>query len=120
LAFAAGFLLLTPHYREEPKRSEVKQYLENLGFEVYEVGKPAFIVFYVEAPNPKALEDIIKTAERHDGVAKAYVAFSFMADNDVREWINEALARGELELDQSTKEYIRAILAKIAPDKATL
>ncbi|BES81453.1 hypothetical protein [Pyrodictium abyssi] len=117
MAFAAGFLLLTPHYRDEPKRREVKQYLENLGFELYEVGKQAFIVFYVEAPNPKALEDVIKMAEQHDGVAKAYIAFGFMGDDAVREWINDALARGELELDESTKEYIRGILAKIAPDK---
>jgi len=115
LAFAAGFLLLAPHYRDEPKRSEVKQHLENLGFELYEVGKPSFIVFYVEAPSPKALEDVIKTAEQHDGVAKAYIAFGFMADDTVKEWINDALARGELELDETTKEYIRGILAKIAP-----
>lgn len=115
MAFATGFLLLAPHYRDEPKRSEVKQYLENLGFELYEVGKPFFIVFYVEAPNPKALEDVIKTAEQHNGVAKAYIAFGFMADDAVKEWINDALARGELELDETTKEYIRGILAKIAP-----
>lgn len=119
MAFAAGFFLIAPHYREEPKRSEVKRHLEGLGFELYEVNKPSFIVFYIEAPSPKALEDIIKTAEQHGGVAKAYIAFGFMGDNSVKEWINDALARGELELDQSTKDYIRGILARIAPNRAT-
>lgn len=115
MAFASGFFLLTAGYREEPGRSEVKEYLQKLGFELYEVGKPSFIVFYVEAPDVKSLEDVIKSAEEHPGVAKAYIAYGFMADNRVKEWINEALAAGELEIDESTREYIRTILSRIAP-----
>ncbi len=113
MAFASGFFLLTQPYREEPRRSELKNYLEQLGFEVYEAGKPSFLVFYVEAPSPKALEEVIKTAERHEGVAKAYIAFGFLSDNSVKEWLNEAIARGEIELDQSTLNYIRSILSRI-------
>lgn len=113
MAFASGFFLLTQRYREEPRRSELKNYLERLGFEVYDVGKPSFLVFYVEAPSPKALEDVIKTAERHEGVAKAYIAFGFLSDNSVKEWLNEAIARGEIELDKSTLDYIRGILSRL-------
>jgi hypothetical protein len=117
MAFASGFFLLTQRYREEPRRSELKNYLEQLGFEVYEVGKPSFLVFYVEAPSPKALEDVIKTAERHEGVAKAYIVFGFLSDDSVREWLNEAIVRGEVELDKSTLNYIRGILSKLTSVK---
>ncbi len=113
MAFATGFILITPHYREEPKRSEVKRYLEELGFEIYEIGNPGFIVYYVEAPDPKALEDVIKLAEQHDGVAKAYVAYGFMADDQMRQWINDALESGELVLDETMIDYIKTILAKM-------
>ncbi len=114
MAFASGFILVAPHYREEPKRSEVRKHLENLGFEVYDVGKPAFLVFYVEAPNPKILEDVIKTAETHEGIIKAYIVFGFLADNSVKEWINDALARGEIELDESILNMIKDILVKLS------
>ena len=115
MVFAAGFFLITPHYREEPKRSEVKRYLGSLGFELYETGKPAFIVYYIEidTDNFKELEKRIKMAEGHDGVAKAYINYGFTAGEDVHRWINEALERGELELDQSTIDYIKTILAKL-------
>jgi len=118
MAFAAGFLLLTPPYRKEPKRSEVKQHLQGLGFELYEVGKESFIVYYVEAPDVKALENVIKAAEMHEGVAKAYVAYGFMADNATRDYVNAALAAGELELDESMLNYIRKILEKLGAASA--
>jgi nitrate reductase NapAB chaperone NapD len=113
LAFAAGFFLITPHYRKEPKRSEVKKYLEQLGFELYEIGKEGFIVYYVEAPDVKALENVIKTAEQHEGVAKAYVAYGFMADDATRSFVNAALESGEIELDQSMVDYLQKILQKL-------
>jgi len=113
MAFAAGFMLVIPRWRDEPKRSELKRYLESLGFELYETGKPNFIVFYVEAPDVKALEEKIKTAERHEGIAKAYIAYGFMADDETRWMINEMLARGELELDKSMIDYLKTILARL-------
>jgi|GEM_PF-2191898 len=119
MAFAAGFLLITPPYRKEPKRSEVKQYLQSLGFELYEVGKEAFIVYYVEAPDVKSLENVIKTAEMHEGVAKAYVAYGFMADDATRQFVNAALEAGELELDESMVEYIQEILKKLGAAPST-
>ncbi|RUM46600.1 MAG: hypothetical protein DSY37_04920 [Hyperthermus sp.] len=115
MPFATGFILLTPHYRSEPGRSEVIKYMERLGFEVYDVGKPAFLVFYVEADDVDSLENIIKIVEEHDGVAKAYIAYGFMGDDYLREYINEALERGEIELDESTINYIKSILAKLKP-----
>ena len=115
MAFAAGFFLITPPYRKEPKRSEVKKYLESLGFELYEIGKESFIVYYVEAPDFKSLENVIKMGEQHDGVAKAYVAYGFVADDSARWYINEALESGELELDESMVEYIKQILSRLVP-----
>jgi hypothetical protein len=117
LAFAAGFLLITAPYRKEPKRSDLKRHLEQLGFELYEVGKEAFIVYYVEAPDFKSLESIIKTAEQHEGVAKAYIAYGFVADDATRWFINEALARNEIELDESMIEYLKQILSRIQPQE---
>ncbi|ABM81207.1 hypothetical protein [Hyperthermus butylicus] len=113
MAFASGFMIITQPYRSEPKRSEVRQHLERLGFELYEVGKDAFIVFYVEAPTLADIEEIIKAAERHEGIAKAYVVYAFAGDNATKEWINWALERGEIELDESMMEYIRNILVKL-------
>ncbi len=113
MAFAAGFLLITPPYRKEPKRSEVKKHLEQLGFELYEIGKEGFIVYYVEAPDVKALENVIKMAEQHEGVAKAYVAYGFMADDATRGFVNAALEAGELELDKSMVEYLKTILGRL-------
>jgi hypothetical protein len=117
VAFVTGFILLTAGYREEPKRSEVLRHLESLGFELYDVGKPSVVVFYLEAPTIKDIENIIKTAESHEGVAKAYITYGFVADEATRRWINEALERGEIELDESTVEYIRKILEKLTSEK---
>ena len=113
MAFAAGFMLVIPRWRDEPKRSELKKWLEEMGFEVYEAGKPNFLVFYVEAPDVKSLEEKIKAAERHEGIAKAYIAYGFMADDETRRMINEALEKGEMELDQSMIDYLKTILAKL-------
>ena len=118
MAFATGFILIAPHYRKEPKRSELKQYLAGLGFELYEIGKEGFIVYYVEAPDFKEVEKLIKTAERHDGVAKAYIAYGFVADESTRWFINEALAEGEIEIDETTLDYIKKILSRLQPAKS--
>ncbi len=117
MAFVTGFILINPAYREEPRRSQVIKYLQELGFELYEVGKPAAVVFYLEAPTIKDIENIIKIAEQHDGVAKAYIAYGFTGDEQLHRWINEALERGELELDETTIEYIRKIIEKLEGKK---
>ena len=113
MAFMTGFFLLKPEYRQEPRRSEVRRFLESLGFEVYDVGVPTSLVFYVEGPSVEALEDVIKAAESHEGIVKAYIAYGFMADRSVQDMVNEMLASGEVELDQSTIEYLKTILARI-------
>lgn len=113
MAFMTGFFLVLKPYREEPKRSELKQYLEQLGFEIYDVGKPHALVFYVEGDTIKDVENKIKMAESHDGIAKAYIAYGFTGSREMKEWLNEMLERGEIELDQSTIEYLKTILAKM-------
>ncbi len=113
MAFMTGFFLVLNPYREEPKRSELKQYLEQLGFEIYDVGKPHALVFYVEGDTIKDVENKIKMAESHDGIAKAYIAYGFTGSREMKEWLNEMLERGEIELDQSTIEYLKTILAKM-------
>lgn len=115
MPFAAGFFLIIPRWRKEPQRSELKKYLESLGFELYEPGKPNFIVFYVEAPDVKSLENVIKMAEKHEGVAKAYISYGFLADDEVREWINEALESDELEIGDGMLEYLKQIASRLAP-----
>jgi hypothetical protein len=117
VAFVTDFILLTTAYREEPKRSEVLKYLESLGFELYDVGKPSVVVFYLEAPTIKDIEDIIKAAESHEGVAKAYITYGFVADEATKRLINEGLEKGEIELDETTIEYIKKILAKLTGEK---
>ena len=113
MAFMTGFFLVLKPYREEPKRSELKQYLEQLGFEIYDVGKPHALVFYVEGDTVKDVENKIKMAESHDGIAKAYIAYGFTGSREMKEWLNEMLEQGEIELDQSTIEYLKTILAKM-------
>ncbi len=113
MAFMTGFFLVLKPYREEPKRSELKQYLEQLGFEIYDVGKPHALVFYVEGDTVKDVENKIKMAESHNGIAKAYIAYGFTGSREMKEWLNEMLERGEIELDQSTIEYLKTILAKM-------
>jgi hypothetical protein len=113
MAFMTGFFLVIGEYRSEPKRSELKQYLESLGFEIYDVGKPSALVFYVEGETIKELEDKIKLAEQHDGIAKAYIAYGFTGSRELQDWLNEALERGEIELDQTTINYLKTLLQKI-------
>ncbi len=91
----------------------MKKELERLGFELYEVGRPAVLVYYVEAETVKELEEKIKAAEALDGVIKAYIVYGFLAGNEVREWINKSLESGELELDNTTREYIKWILKRL-------
>ncbi|AEM39186.1 hypothetical protein Pyrfu_1328 [Pyrolobus fumarii 1A] len=113
MPFASGFVLLTAEYKDEPKRSEVKKHLESLGFEVYDIGDPYRIVFYVEVDDLGGLERIIKAAETHEGIAKAYIVYGFLGDSETKRRINEALLSGEAELDESTRELIEWILSRL-------
>ena len=113
MAFMTGFFLVLGPYRQEPKRSELKKYLEQLGFEIYDVGKPHALVFYVEGETVKDVENKIKMAEDHDGIAKAYIAYGFTGSREMKDWINEMLERGEIELDESTIQYLKTILEKM-------
>ncbi len=111
--FATGFFLLAETHVEEPHRTRIIQQLEQMGFEIYDVGRKHVVVFYVEAPDIKSLENIIKAAEQIEGVAKAYIVYGFMGDEEMRRRINEAILRGEIVLDESTIRYIDWILAKL-------
>jgi len=113
MAFMTGFFLLNPAYTEPGKREEVLRFLQSLGFELYEVGHERFVVFYVEAPTVDDLDKIIKMAESHDGVVKAYIAFGFLGDKAKEAEIDRALEEGEIELDESMVEYIKWILSRI-------
>ncbi len=109
----AGFFLLHPNYREGKARRQIAEKLEALGFEVYETGKPQFLVFYVEGETVNELIDKIRVAEGIEGVVKAYIAYGFLADKRVEEEINRGLETGEIVLDESTIEYIKGILERL-------
>ena len=117
VAFVTGFILIAPSHRREPERSKVLEHLQKLGFELYDVGKESVVVFYLEAPTIRDIEDIIKAAEQHDGVAKAYITYGFVGDEAMRRWLNEAIERGEVELDETTIQYIKKILEKLTGGK---
>ena len=113
MAFMTGFFLLADTHTSPEKRAEVLEYLRRLGFELYEIGAERLIVFYVEAPTIKDVENLVKMAESHPGVVKAYIAFGFVGDKAKEEEINRMIETGELEIDESTIEYIKTILAKL-------
>ncbi len=113
MVFATGFILLAETHIEEPLRSQVLSKLEQMGFELYEVGRKHVVVFYVEAPDVKRLEEVIKAAEAIEGVAKAYIVYGFMGDEEKRREINEAIWRGDVVLDETTIRYIDWILSKL-------
>ena len=113
MPFATGFVVLAEAYQGGEKRREVIGFLESLGFEVYDVGKPRVLVFYVEADTVKALEDVIKAAERHDGVVKAYVVYGFLGDREAEEMINRGLEEGWIELDETMVDYLNRILRRL-------
>ncbi len=109
----AGFFLIHPRYREGEARRELIEKLEALGFEIYETGKPPFLVFYIEGNSVDELIDRIRIAEGLEGVVKAYIAYGFLADKSVEEAINKGLETGEIVLDESTVEYIKSILSRL-------
>ena len=113
MPFATGFIVIHPRYREGERRREVLDHLARLGFEVYEVGRPAVVVYYVEAPTVKELEERIKAAEAHEGVLKAYIVYGFLAPDSVREWLNRAILEGEVELDPSMLEMLDKIISAL-------
>ena len=113
MAFMTGFFLLNENYLAPEKRREIIEYLKSLGFEVYDVGLERFLVFYVEAPTIPDVEKIVKTAESHPGIVKAYIAFGFTGDRAKEEEIERMLESGELELDESMVNYIKWILSKL-------
>ena len=84
-----------------------------MGFELYEVGRPDVVVFYVEAPSVEELERVVREAERLEGVLKAYIAYAFLASDEVREWVNRALEAGEVELDETTRRELERIAAAL-------
>ncbi len=111
MPFATGFVLVTPHYRGDPQKiEEIKAHMRNLGFEVYDIGTDLYIVYYIEADTVNEMEDLIKAAESHPGVAKAYVVYGFLQDKATEEAINEMLEKGEIELDEDAKKYIKMVL----------
>ena len=114
MPFATGFILINPTHRGKPeKMEEIKHHLRSLGFELYELDTDLYIVYYVEADTVNQLEDLIKAAESHPGVAKAYVSYGFLQDKALEEAINEMLLSGELALDEDAKKYIRTILEQM-------
>ncbi len=113
MAFMTGFFLLNENYTSPEKRREVVEYLRSLGFEVYEVGLERFIVFYVEGETIPEVEKLVKAAESHPGIVKAYIAFGFTGDRAKEEEIDRMLETGELELDESMVNYIKWILSKL-------
>ncbi len=117
MAFMTGFFLLNPEYAKPDKRGEVIRFLQGLGFELYDVGHERFIVFYVEAPTVDDLDKIIKAAESHDGIVKAYIAFGFLGDEAKEAELDRALEEGEIELDESMVEYIKWILSRIGAQR---
>jgi nitrate reductase NapAB chaperone NapD len=103
-------MILEPSYQEEPRRSSLKKRLEEMGFEVYEVGRSDVLVFYVEGDTIENLEQKIRAAEESEGVVKAYIAYAFLASDEVREWVNRAIESGEVVLDETTVRELRRIL----------
>ncbi|UXD21180.1 hypothetical protein IPA_00905 [Ignicoccus pacificus DSM 13166] len=114
MPFATGFILVNPTHRGDPaKIEEIKKHLESLGFELYDLGTDLYIVYYVEAETVNQLEDLIKAAEAHPGVAKAYVSYGFLQDKALEDAINEMLLNGEIALDEDAKNYIKTILEQM-------
>ncbi len=113
MPFMAGYFLLNPEYREGEKRKEVADYLSQLGFEIYDVGLKPYLIFYLEAPSTKDLDEITKMAESHPGVLKAYVAMGVLASDEKIEELAKQLESGEVALDESFVEYLKFILANI-------
>lgn len=114
MPFASGFVLVNPTYRDDPQKiEEIKEHMRKLGFEIYDIGSSIYIVYFVEGDTINDIEDKIKAAETHPGIAKAYVTYGFLEDKATEEAINEMLERGEIALDEDAKNYIKIILEQM-------
>jgi len=111
--FATGFFLVAPNYRGTEEYARIASQLRELGFEIYETDNPAYLIFYVEAPDVKSLERVIKTGETIEGVAKAFVVWGFLADDDARRELEEMLERGEISLSDEARKYFEDLLRSL-------
>ena len=113
MPFATGFFLIAPEYRSAESYNTIASKLRELGFEIYETNNLAYMIFYVEAPDVKSLERIIKTAEGVEGVLKAFIAWGFLADAQAQRELEEMLERGEISLTEEAKDYFRGVLKSL-------
>ncbi len=110
MVFMTGFVLIDPSYREGEKRDEVKRFLSDIGFEVYETNASPYLVYYVEANTVKELDDLSKLATSHPGVLKVYVSYGYLGDDEKLERLEEALEKGEIAVGESVIEYLRELI----------
>ena len=110
MVFMTGFILIDPNYRRGEKREEVKNFLSNVGFEIYETNSEPYLVYYVEGRSVKDLDELSKLATSHPGVLKVYGSYGYLGDNEKLERLEEAPERGEIAVGESVIEYLREII----------
>lgn len=108
-----GFVLIDPNYRHGEKREEVKNFLSNIGFEIYETNTEPYLVYYVEGRTVKDLDELSKLATSHPGVLKVYVSYGYLGDNEKLESLEEALERGEIAVGESLIEYLKELIEEL-------
>ena len=113
MPFATGFFLIAPDYRSPEHYQRILKALREMGFEVYETDNPAYIIFYVEAPDVNSLDKGIRMGESVEGVAKAFVVWGFLADDAAREELERMLENGEISLTEEAKKYFEHVLKSI-------
>jgi len=113
MPFATGFFLIAPDYRDPENYSKILKRLRDMGFEVYETDNPAYVVFYVEAPDVNTLDRGIRLGEKVEGIAKAFVVWGFLADDNAREELERMLERGEISLTEEAKKYFEHLLRNL-------
>ncbi len=112
MPFVSGFFLLTTEYEEGEEKSKLISKLQELGFEVYDTGGK-FLVYYIEADSERTLRQLLKHAESIEGIAKAYIVYSFMGSNEMKEYIERGIEEGYIELDESTKKFLKDLIKSL-------
>ncbi len=113
MPFATGFFLIAEDYRNPDSLSKIVNTLRQMGFEVYETDNPAYLLFYVEAPDVDTLVRGIRMGEQVEGVAKAFVAWGFLADDKAREELERLLESGQISLTEEAKKYFQYVLSQL-------
>ncbi len=112
MPFVSGFFIVAAGYETGEKRDDLINKLREIGFEVYDTGGK-FLVYYIEAENEKTIQRLLKHAESVDGITKAYVVYSFVGSSEMKEYIERGIEEGYIELDESTKKFLRELVKSL-------